>query len=194
MAQPRRMAVDGAKMRGRFMDAAESILCDEGYPGISARHVAERAGLKTQLLYYYFHTMDDLLLGVVQRVNERRMERFEKALASRQPLRSLWELNSDPSGAALSSELTSIANHREAIREEIVRSAKLFRERLIEAATRLIATSTAANKLPTAGIVMIAVALGRILATESALGLSDGHPEARQIVEHMLATLEGPAG
>ena len=100
MAQPRRLGAEGSQVRARFIDAVEAILAEEGYHGISARQVAGKAGLKTQLLYYYFRTMDDLLLAVVQRVNERRMARFEEALASPEPLRTLWELNSDPSAAA----------------------------------------------------------------------------------------------
>ena len=120
MAQPRRLGAEGSQVRARFVDAVEAILSEEGYQGISARQVAAKAGLKTQLLYYYFRTMDDLLLAVVQRVNERRLERFEEALASPEPLRALWQLNSDASAATLAAELTSIATHRNAIRAEIV--------------------------------------------------------------------------
>lgn len=176
------MGLEGSQTRARFIDAAEEVLCDEGMPGLTARQVAAKAGLKTQLLYYYFRTMDDLILALVRRVNEHRMERFEAALASPEPLRALWELNSDPSGAALGSELTSIATHREAIRAEIVRSAQLFRAKQVEAVTKLLGAETKNG----AGLVMIAVALSRMIVAESALGLTDGHREALAIVEEML--------
>src|ERR1700740_1243282 len=127
MTATRRMGVEGSEKRTVLMDAAEGILCDDGYIGISARNVAVRAGLTKQLLYYYFHTMDDLILALVRRINERRLQRFEDALASAEPLRMLWALNSDPSGAALATELTAIASHREAVRAEIVTSARQFR-------------------------------------------------------------------
>jgi AcrR family transcriptional regulator len=177
------MGVEGSKVRTLFVDAAEEILRDEGYMGISARQVAAKAGLKTQLLYYYFRTMDDLILAVVRRINERRMERFEEALASSDPLRAVWELNSDPSGAALAAELTSIANHREAIRAEIIRSAQQFRALQVQAVSRLLPHD---EEAPAAGIVMIAAALARTLVAESALGLTDGHAEALMIVERAL--------
>jgi len=185
------MGVESSKMRALFIDAAEAILRDEGYLGISARQVARKADLTAQLLYYYFRTMDDLVLAVVRRVNERRFKRFEQALASSDPLRALWELNSDPSGATLSAELTSIAAHRETIRAEIIRSAREFRALQVREVSRLLAQRDE-EEYPAAGVVMIASALARVMVTESALGLTDGHDEALTIVERVLGQLGGP--
>jgi AcrR family transcriptional regulator len=187
-APTRRLGLEGSQTRARFIDAAEAVLRDEGLPGLTARQVAAKAGLKTQLLYYYFRTMDDLILALVRRVNEHRLERFEAALAAPEPLRALWALNSDPSGAALASELTSIATHREAIRAEIVRSAQQFRAMQIEAVSRLLPARTGQGG-SAAGIVMIAVALARMIVAESSLGLTDGHEEALAIVEDTLRRL-----
>jgi len=185
MTQTRRMGVEGSKMRTLFIDAADEILRTEGYLGISARQVAGKAGLKTQLLYYYFRTMDDLILAVVRRINERRQQRFEDALTAADPLRALWELNSDPSGAAMSAALTAIASHRETIRAEIVRSAQEFRALQVEAVSGLLG-HRGDQEHPAAGIVMIAVALARTIVAESALGLTEGHREALMIVERVL--------
>lgn len=182
LAPTRRLGLEGAQNRTRFIDAAEAVLCEEGLPALTARQVAAKAGLKTQLLYYYFRTMDDLILAVVRRVNERRSTRFEAAMESAEPLRALWELNSDASSAALGAELASIATHREAIRAEIVRAAAAFRARQIEAVTALLGPQTK----NAAGLVMIAAALSRMFVSEAALGLTDGHEEAMAIVEEML--------
>jgi hypothetical protein len=134
--------------------------------------------------------MDDLILAVVRRINERRLQRFEEALVSPDPLRKLWELNIDRSGATLAAELTSIAGHREAVRAEIIRSAQQFRALQIDAVSRLLPKS---SKKDSAGVVMIAAALARTIVTEAALGLTDGHEEALQIVERILAELGSPA-
>lgn len=191
MERLRRMGAQDSEVRTRFIDAAEAVLCEEGYHAISARQVAARAGLKTQLLYYYFRTMDELLLAVVRRANERRLARFETALASPSPLRALWELNSDSSAAALAAELTSIAHHREAIRAEIVSAAAHFRRMQAEAVSRLLALPSKADDACTAsGIVMIAAALARTLVTEAALGLTEGHADALAIVESLLARVD----
>jgi AcrR family transcriptional regulator len=186
MAQSRRMGVEGSKQRTILMDATEAVLCDEGYAGISARNVAVKAGLTKQLLYYYFRTMDDLILAVVQRINERRMLLFNEALASSDPLSALWALNSDPSGATLATELTAIASHRDTVRAEIVASAQQFRTLQVRAFSELLAKRNIVDPAA-AGIVMIAAALAKTITSEAALGLTEGHAEALMIVEKMLA-------
>ena len=186
MAQTRRMGVEGSKQRTVLMDAAEAILCDEGYIGISARNVATRAGLTKQLLYYYFRTMDDLILALVRRINERRLERFENALLSAEPLRALWALNTDPSGAALATELTAIASHREEVRAEIVTSAQQFRALQARTVSKLLSKSGQKASDSAAAIVMIAAALAKTVVSEAALGLTEGHAEALTVVERML--------
>ena len=187
----RRMGAEDSRQRVLFIDAAEELLRSEGYVAISARQVAAKAGLKTQLLYYYFLTMDDLILAVVRRINERRLQRFHEALARPEPLRALWELNSDPRNATLSAELTTIATHREAVRAEIIREARAFRALQREAVTKLIG-KRAGKDLPAAGLLMLATGLARTLVSESSLGLTDGHAEARAIVERWLGELEKP--
>jgi len=193
MTQTRRMGAEGSQRRTLFIDATEEILRTEGYMAVSARQVAAKAGLKTQLLYYYFLTMDELILAVVRRINERRQQRFDEALTAAEPLRALWALNSDPSSAAMSAELTAIANHREAIRAEIVRSAQEFRAQQVAAVSRLLG-HRGDSASPAAGLVMIAVGLARTLIAESALGLTDGHQEALVIVERVLADLSRTGG
>jgi TetR/AcrR family transcriptional regulator len=185
VTRPRRMGLEGSTMPALFLDAAEAVLRDEGYSGISARQVATKAGLKPQLLYYYFHTMDDLILAVIRRINERRLRRFGDAVASSDPLMALWKMNSDPSFATLSAEMTSIAAHREAIRSEVIRSAEAFRTLQVQEISRLLAQRNK-SEYSAAGIVMIASALARIIVQESSLGLTYGHDEAVNIVERVL--------
>jgi AcrR family transcriptional regulator len=191
MTTVRRLGAEGSETRTRFVDAAEAILVEVGHHGISARLVAGRAGLKTQLLYYYFRTMDDLLSAVVRRVNERRMARFEAALAGPEPLRASWELMADPSAAALASELSGVANHRAAVREEIVTAAREFRLVQTRAAEALLPPVPPGEGTHTpAAIVMIASSLARMIVTEAALGLTEGHAEALAMVEELLARSE----
>jgi hypothetical protein len=112
-------------------------------------------------------------------------------MASPDPLRGLWALNADNSGGAMASELSSIAGHREAIREEIVRFAKHFRALQIEAVSKILAAQ-GGDGSSAGGIVMIAAALARAVVTESALGLTEGHDEALAIVEQILRRFSTP--
>lgn len=184
MAPPRRLGAETSQIRERFIDAAEAVLTETGAHAISARIVAAKAGLKAQLLYYYFRTMDDLLRAVVQRVNARRTARFEEALAAPEPLRALWLMMIDPSSAVLAAELSAIANHRDAVRDEIVTSARAFRVAQTDAVRALLPPETSGSA---AGLVMIAASIARMIVSEGAIGLTAGHAEALAIVEEALA-------
>jgi predicted GNAT family N-acyltransferase len=56
----------------------------------------------------------------------------------------------------------------------------------VQAVARLLAHRKNEAEYPAAGIVLIAVALGRTLVSESALGLTVGHKEALAIIERMM--------
>ena len=44
-----------------------NCFCEEGYAAVTSRRVADAAGLKPQLVHYYFRTMEDLFLEVFRR-------------------------------------------------------------------------------------------------------------------------------
>ena len=73
----RRMGAPGSTNWGMMLDAAEAILCEEGYGALSSRRVAEKAGFKQRLVYYYFRSMDELAVemfvhcAAVETVGER---------------------------------------------------------------------------------------------------------------------------
>jgi TetR/AcrR family transcriptional regulator len=188
--QTRRFGAEDSAVRVRFIDAAEAILRGTGDHAITARAIAARAGLKTQLLYYYFRTIDDLLLAVIRRIGERRVAGFEAALASPEPLRALWESLAEPGNAGLATAITSIATRNPAVKEEIVESARRFRVLQTEAVARLLPDPPPGEEpLSPGGLVLIAAALARMLVTEQSLGLDEGHAEARAMVERMLEGL-----
>ena len=175
MTTQRRLGAENAKNRAVLVDATEQILCEEGYAAVTARRVASKAGLKVQLVYYYFKTMDDLILAVVRRNTAKRLEQFVQALVSPEPLRALWELNSDSSSAIPATELIALANHRETIRTEIVAAARQFRTLQIDAVARLLAAKGVDQEAyPAAGIVTIVAALTRAMAQDCALGVRRG--------------------
>ena len=77
----------------------------EGYAAVSSRSVATAVGIQAPLVHYYFPTLDDLFVSVVQRGARRMIERMAAALLSPTPLRRWWDLASDPRGNALFVEL-----------------------------------------------------------------------------------------
>ncbi len=127
MASPRRIGAPDAKNRGVLLDAAEQLLIEEGYAAVTSRRVADRAGLKPQLVHYYFRTMEDLFLAVFHRRAEEGLTVLAAALQSRQPLWALWRFSTAPQATRLTMEFMGLANHRKALRAEIVYYAERFR-------------------------------------------------------------------
>ena len=192
VASPRRLGAPDAKNRAVLLDAAEQLILAEGYAAVSARRVAATAGLKHQLVHYYFRTMDDLFLAVFRRRAEKGLERQAQALASDQPLWALWQHSTDPTDAALSMEFIGLANHRKAIRAEIAYYAERSRAAQLEALPGLLARyNLPPGMCPPAVLAVLMASVSRVVVIEQALGMSIGHAETLAFVEYHLQQLEG---
>src|SRR5215471_17047743 len=55
----------------RLLDAAERLLIDVGHEGVTTRHVSRAAGLNHGLVHYYFGSMEELFLAVLERFTAR---------------------------------------------------------------------------------------------------------------------------
>ena len=65
------------QVTARLMDAAEQLLYDVGYAGVTTRAVAEEAGVKHGLVHYYFGSMDELLTQTLERFVDQLAEALE---------------------------------------------------------------------------------------------------------------------
>lgn len=195
MASNRRIGAEDSKSRSALLDATEQIMLEEGYAAVSSRHVAERAGLKPQLVHYYFRTMDDLFLATFRRRAERGAEHLSKALESRDPLRALWAFGNDRTGTALNMEFVAVANHRKSIGSEIARYGEQFRARqseVLEAVMRRRGMDT--DRFPPVAVMTVLTSVAQILVLEEALGMESGHAEARALVARLLDEFGGGEG
>jgi AcrR family transcriptional regulator len=192
MASPRRMGSPEAKNRAALLDAAEQIMLDEGYPAASSRRVAERAGLKHQLVHYYFHGMDELFSASFRRSAERGLRAQAAALKSAQPLWALWRWHTSTVNAPLWTEYIAMANHRKGLRAEIAYYSKRFREEqrwIVDRALK--AYGVDPNEVPAVVAIVLLTSVSRVLVMEEALEVHDGHAETVEIVERYLRQLEG---
>jgi AcrR family transcriptional regulator len=189
----RRIGTQTSKTRSALLDAAERLMLDEGYAAVTSRRVAARAGLKPQLVHYYFRTMDDLFLAAYRRRAEQGHERLVQAVASPQPLWALWELSRDPGGTALTMEFVALANHRKPIRAEIAASAERFRAELCAAVGAVLERYDVDTvRFPPLVCAVLMTGVAQILVIEEeSLGMATGHPETLHFVERLLEDLEG---
>jgi TetR/AcrR family transcriptional regulator len=60
---------------GALLDAAERLLVDLGYAGITTRRLAEEAGVNHGLVHYYFGSIEHVLVRTLERFTERLIAR-----------------------------------------------------------------------------------------------------------------------
>ena len=65
-----------------LMDAAEQLLYEVGYAGVTTRRVAEEAGVKHGLVHYYFGSMEELLTQTLERFADRLADPLEQLYAT----------------------------------------------------------------------------------------------------------------
>lgn len=191
MATKRRMGSEKSETRTSLMDAVENVMREDGYGALTARSVAERAGLKHQLVYYYFQTLDDLLIATYERHIAQYLARIEDALQTEQPLHAFWQVHANPVDATLNSEFLSMANHNEAIRARTVEFGEKVRrlglDRLEERFRRPDKGKEAVNPF---AVTMAITSIGSILGLETAIGITGGHTETRALIEWCIDQLE----
>jgi AcrR family transcriptional regulator len=194
MKESRRLGTENARSRALLIEAADNILIEEGAHAVSARRVAQRAGLKPQLVHYYFQSMDDLLIAVFRGAQEQYLLRHKKALANREPLKALWKLNNEPKGTRRMMEFIVIAGRRAAVRTVIIESAVQFRKLQIAAFSRVLQERGIDRKeFPPAGVVLLMATLSRGMVMEETLGISIGHAALRSMVKRILEKFETSA-
>jgi AcrR family transcriptional regulator len=195
LASTRRIGAEDSETRAALLDATEQLMLEEGYAAVSSRHIAQKAGLKPQLVHYYFRTMDDLFLAAFRRRAEQGLERQAQAMGSAQPLRALWQLSDDSTGTALMMEFAALANHRKSIRSEIARYGELFRTRQAEVVAQVMEVHGIDTELFSPLMVMVLITgVSQLLVMEDALGMTTGHAEARSVVERYLEQFETTDG
>src|SRR5437868_13366323 len=73
-----------------LLDAAERLLVDVGYAGITTRRLAEEAGVNHGLVHYYFGSNENLLVRALERFTERLIERQRELYAADEPFIEKW--------------------------------------------------------------------------------------------------------
>ncbi|MEV1174459.1 TetR/AcrR family transcriptional regulator [Nonomuraea sp. NPDC049784] len=75
----------GLKRMAEILDAAESVIAEVGYPGMTTNNVAARAGMSPGSLYQFFRNKEEILDGLVARYTVDRQEFWAARLAAVTP-------------------------------------------------------------------------------------------------------------
>jgi AcrR family transcriptional regulator len=181
------MGQPGSAIWNAMLDATEKILCDEGYGALTSRRVAECIGVKQRLVYYYFRTMDDLIVETFRRGTRRESARLAKALESNHPLREIWDANVHTSDVRLISELMALANHVEALRIEVKNHIEKSRKTLVSTLTQAMRSEKSDEGMPAVAVAIIATSVALLLDREAELGVRTGHAEMKAVINRFIA-------
>ncbi len=186
----RRMGAPGSANWLLMLDAAETILCDEGYGALSSRRVAEQAGFKQRLVYYYFRSMGDLVVEMFRRMAKRELARIEQAAASSHPLRALWDIATHSSDPRLTAEFMVLANRNAALKDDVVTYVAQTRAIHVAVLTKAMTQSGAPLDPSPQAVAVMANNLALALTREAALGIAAGHVELAALISRFLDRIE----
>jgi TetR/AcrR family transcriptional regulator len=192
VSPPRARAVEG------FLDAAERLLIEVGYAGITTRRLASEAGFNQGLVHYYFGSLDEVLLQALERFTGRLIERQRAMYEADVPFIERWRtamhyLEEDLAAGypKIWLELQALGWNRPEIRERIVRVNAEWREVLMEAFGK------AANEyglepqeFPLDALVSLVMTFNQGIELERLSGVSEGHEELLAWIERWLESLE----
>jgi AcrR family transcriptional regulator len=190
MGPNRRMGPPGSENWHAMLDGAEFILREEGHAQLTSRRIAERIGVKQRLVYYYFHTMDDLVVALFHRLSEREMERLRTAVQGPNALREIWDTTIGSTDARLITEFMALANRIDPLKSQVIRFIEESRAIEVEAVRAALARRPSASALPAPALAIIATSVALALTREARLGISSGHTDVMAVIEHFLADVE----
>lgn len=177
MAEERRRGREDSKTRSRLIDEALKLLAEEGVGALTARRLAQRLELSFQIVHYYFKSMDDLLIAVIEQSMAAVLDALQSAAKTSNPLSVLLVLHRGPAGVAMGLEFEIYASRRPAVREAVKRYIELFRQGELDVVSSHLKLHNLDQRLPPLAVAVILNSAFRVLALEEAIGVTRGHEE-----------------
>ena len=181
-----------------FLDAAERLLVSVGYAGVSARRLAEEAGANHGLVHYYFGSMEELFLRVLERFTERLIQRQRAMYAADEPFIKKWrtamrylEQDLEAGYPKVWLELQAMAWNRPELRERVARVNAEWRAVLTEAFTAAMKEyGVDRRRFPVEAMVSLVITCNEGIMLERLSGVSDGQAELLRAIDRWLQAIE----
>ena len=163
-----------------LLDAAERLLVEVGYAGITTRRLAAEAGVNHGLVHYYYGSLENLLVQVLERFTARMIERQRAMYAAEMPFIEKWRtamryLVADSDYQKVWWELQALAWNRPELREHLAK---------VEAEWRAVLTEAFADpheryrlEIPLEALVSLVITFNAGVILERLAGITTGHRE-----------------
>ena len=186
-------------IRDRIVEAALTVLRERGYAGTSVRSIARAGEFNSALIFYYFGSLNGLLLAALDRSSEERLRRYRTAVEGAGGIEDLAAIagqiyREDVEGGHITvfSELVGASLEHPELRPEIVARAEPWLDFVQEMLDEVLEGSPLAQILPTRELAyaLVAFYLGVNLMTH--LDTDNSRTEALFDLATRLAPLAAP--
>jgi AcrR family transcriptional regulator len=177
-----------------LLTAAESLLVEVGYAGITVRRVAERAGVNHGLVHYYFGSMQELLLRVLERFTDGLVERQRAMYAADVPFIEKWrqamrflDEDADSGYQKIWLELQAMAWNDPVVRERLQGVHRRWVDVVRPAfAAGLAELGIESELYPTEAVVALVVTFNLGIMIERLSGVDSGHAQLLAMIDRIL--------
>ncbi|MGH2805671.1 MAG: TetR/AcrR family transcriptional regulator [Actinomycetota bacterium] len=183
----------------KLLDAAERLLVEVGYGAITTRNVAATAGVNHGLVHYYFGSMEELFVQVLERFTERLIERQRAMYAADEPFLKKWrramrylEADFESGYQKVWLELQAMAWNRAELRDRVAHVNEEWRRvitRAFEDAAEAYGVDT--RVFPIDAIVALVVTFNQGMILERHSGISGGHRSLLRMLDRIVKELDG---
>ena len=183
--------------RIRLLDAAERMLIEVGHAGITTRRLADEAGVNHGLVHYYFGSMEELLLRVLERFTDRLIARQRAMYASPAPFAVRWRtamryLEQDRPYQKIWFELQAMGWNDPGIRTRLAKVHRAWRDAMRDAVRgALDDAGLGDDPLSLEAWITLIVTMNEGIILERLSGIERGHDELLEGVDRWIAGLTG---
>lgn len=180
-----------------IMDAAERLLVEVGYAGITARKLADAAGVNLGLIHYYFGSMEEVFLRVLERFTARLTERQAAMYAGDAPFIEKWRaamryLFEDRASGyqKIVYELFAMSWNRPEIRARVAAINERWTETVAGAvADGMRELGVDARQFPAKALTCLIVSFNKGIMLDGLTGFDYGHAELLDMIDQFLVRL-----
>lgn len=184
-----------------FLDAAERLLVEVGHAGITTRRLAAEAGANQGLVHYYFGSIDEVFVQVLERFTARLVARQREMYGSDEPFiekwRTAWRFQEEDLDAGYSKiwmELQALSWSHPDLRPRVARVNAEWRAVLREAYQHAADEYALGDEFPVEALVAMTMTFAQGFALERLEGIDEGHAALLDWIERWLVSLEDGRG
>jgi AcrR family transcriptional regulator len=169
-----------------LLDAAERLLVDVGHAGISTRRLAAEAGVNHGLVHYYYGSLENLFIQVLERFTARMIERQQAMYSAERPFIEKWRtamryLSEDRDYQKVWWELQALSWNRPELQGRVASVNEEWRAVLTEAFAEPHARY--GLEIPLDALVSLVMTFNMGIIQEQLSGITAGHEELLEWID-----------